>query len=398
MDVLSASSQSLFVTAAQATAVRENVALRQLDAALGQFSSGQYERAIESFKRAISQAPGTATAVNAYDYMARAYLTLGNPDAAIEAYNGALKISPFRADIHFEIGKIHTTLDQPEPARDAFERAARYDPSAANLYSLGQGYLATGQYDLARRQFERVIRLEPDQPYGHFGLGQTLAKQGKFDAAISEFRQAIAIQPDYLNAFSEMGYALVDSGDLDAAQQTADFLYKQDVALGTLLIDHIYANTAPSMTATYQSSQYTPFISTFRPGTAVSTMGAELYAASASQTFSIKFQFSKPMDERSVESVSNWHISRSTGSGIGDAYNYGLTVPDTEVTLAATPSAVIYDPTTWTATVLFTITQNATADGTLDPSHIVFSFQGTDVGGLAMDSQADAYSGFSGFA
>jgi hypothetical protein len=48
-----------------------------------------------------------------------------------------------------------------------------------------------------------------------------------------------------------------------------------------------------------------------------------------------------------------------------------------------------------TATVYFNIQQNATADGTIDPSHIEFRFNGKDIFGLTMNSDFDQYNGFS---
>ena len=62
------------------------------------------------------------------------------------------------------------------------------------------------------------------------------------------------------------------------------------------------------------------------------------------------------------------------------------------------PTYVIYDTDTQTATLGFTITQNETADGTIDPSHIVFTFDGEDVYGLSISGNGDEYSGFSGSA
>ena len=48
-----------------------------------------------------------------------------------------------------------------------------------------------------------------------------------------------------------------------------------------------------------------------------------------------------------------------------------------------------------TATVQFRISQNAEANATIDPAHIVFKFYGMDAYGKAMDQSADEYSGFS---
>jgi len=43
------------------------------------------------------------------------------------------------------------------------------------------------------------------------------------------------------------------------------------------------------------------------------------------------------------------------------------------------------------------VRQNSGANGTLDPSHINFTFSGTDVLGVKIDKSADMYSGFSSF-
>lgn len=50
------------------------------------------------------------------------------------------------------------------------------------------------------------------------------------------------------------------------------------------------------------------------------------------------------------------------------------------------------------ATVTFTIAQNSAADGTIDPSHIIFKFGGEDIFGNKMDEDGDEYSPFTGIA
>ncbi|MGV7222913.1 MAG: tetratricopeptide repeat protein, partial [Nitrospinales bacterium] len=79
-------------------------------------------------------------------------------------------------------------------------------------------------------------------------------------------------------------------------------------------------------------------------------------------------------------------------------YNFGDEIPPTEINLESFPDYVIYDQDALTATVGFTIRQNETADGTIDPSHIIFKFDGEDVYGVSMDPDGDEYSGFSGSA
>jgi tetratricopeptide (TPR) repeat protein len=393
----SAIADAIFGSGSNRSAQLNNLALRELDKGLTQFTSKNYELAITSFKRAIRLSPGGDTAVNAFDYMARAQLSQGDTDAAIASYQKALKIAPKRDDLHAQLGNIYTAEGRLDEARGEYELAVKYNPDAANRYSLGQGYLATDRLDEAKAQFEQVKQLAPKEAFGNFGLGQAYAKQGKYDAAIDAFKSAIAIKPDYWGAFSEMGYALADSGDVAQAQDVADNLLANDETLSNDLSQYIYEKTNPKMTAVYASELYPMFPATLGPGTLVAGLNSYLATASAEKTLSMVFQFSKQMNAASVENVFNWSIQRATGSGRGDGYNLDMTLKDTEISLPPVPLAVYYDQKEQTATVLFKVRQNDSANGTIDPSHINFSFSGKDMLGLAMDKKADTYSGFSRF-
>jgi tetratricopeptide (TPR) repeat protein len=394
----SASIDALFSAGSNSSAVLDNIAQRKLATGLDAYSAKNYDLAITNFKQVVGLSPGTTTAINAYDYMARAQLTQGNTDGAIASYQKALKIDPTRDDLHVRLGNIYTTAGRTDDASKEYQLAVKNNPTAANRYSLGQGYMATGQLDLAQAQFALVKQMTPKDPYGDFGVGQVYAKQGKYDAAIESFQAAIDKKPNYWNAYSEMGYALADSGNMSKAQDVADSLKANDATLSGNLSQYIYEQTKPQMTAVYASPIYGVFSSQLGPGTLVAGLNSYLLNANASQTFSMVFQFSKQMNPQSVENVYNWQIARATGTGRGDGYNLNMNPPASEVSMPPVPQAVYYDQQNMTATVLFKISQNAAANGTIDPSHINFSFNGNDVIGLSMDKSADMYSGFSGFA
>jgi Flp pilus assembly protein TadD len=401
MDIFSVSNDSLFTFSAQNNAQKETFAQRMLSTGLDQFASKQYELAIGNFKRVVSMAPTSDAALNAYDYMARAQLTQGDTDAAIASYTKALKIAPNRDDLHMQLGKIFTTLDRYDEAREQYELAVKYNPSSANRYALGQGYLGAGQFSDAIQQFEQVRQLGPKEPFGYFGLGQAYARQGDHNAAIRAFQSAIAIQYDYLDAYSEMGYAYVDSGQMSLANDvvtTLNTMSPNDTSLASSLSQYIYEKARPKMTSVYASDLYSPFISSLGPRTSLNGLSSYLANAGDEHTFAMVFQFNKPMDFASVENVFNWSITRATGTGRADGYNYDMPLPASEVTPPPRPMAVYYNQQEQTATVLFSLRQNDTADGTLDPSHINFTFKGKDAVGLSMDKSADMYSGFSGFA
>jgi hypothetical protein len=132
--------------------------------------------------------------------------------------------------------------------------------------------------------------------------------------------------------------------------------------------------------------------------TPVAALDSYLVNANAVQTFTMAFQFSKKMDRESVENLYNWSITRANGDSLTDKYNFGFSLPDTEVTLKAYPEHVYYDERNLTAKLTFSVQQNATADGTIDPSHISFKFSGEDIYGNKMNADFDEYSGFSGVA
>lgn len=398
MDVFNVSSDSMFVVSSAGNAQKEQYARQYLEKGLQAYVDKDYSKAIQQFKQAIGVAPQSEMALNAYEYTAKAQAVLGDTEGAINSYKAMSRLAPMMDTAHTSLANLYYANDRFDEAALEYEQAVRLNPSPANRYSLGQGYLATGNYDAALAQFNMVQQQASSEPQGSFGIGQTYAKMGLYDQAISSFKNAIAIQGDYWEAYAEMGYALADSGDFEQAKLVADELEVNSSDLASLLTDYIDAKANPKMVASYPSDLFAIFLSTGSAGTNLADMDIDLAAPDSEKVFAMKIMFSKEMDRSSVENELNWDITRAVGTGLGDGYNYSLPVPDTEASIASKPIGVIYDPSTLSATVLFTLKQNSTATATIDPAHINFTFKGVDTYGITMDAQADTYSGFSGFA
>ena len=133
-------------------------------------------------------------------------------------------------------------------------------------------------------------------------------------------------------------------------------------------------------------------------GTPLVALNSYLMNPNAAKTVSITIQFDKQMDRDSIENPVNWQISRAIGQGPGQAYNFGLPISPNEAKLPPMPSAVTWDADNLTATVYFTITQNAASNATIDPSHVEFKFSGKDIYGLKMNPKFDQFSGFNNVA
>jgi tetratricopeptide (TPR) repeat protein len=255
--------------------------------------------------------------------------------------------------------------------------------------------LGAGQNGAAETQFSKVINLQPQDPAGYYGLGQAYSQQERYEDALSQFQVAILKDSKFYNAYAEMGYTYADMGMMDEAQAQVDFLENVNPSLAATVSRYMYKVDSPKIS--YAQAEST-FLYSLSGGTSLAALDSYLSNADASKTFTMIFQFDKQMDRESVENKLNWQISRSTQSGPGQTYNFGLPVPDTEITVYPTPDNVYWDESKMAAIVSFTIQQNSNADGTIDPSHIEFKFSGEDIYGNSMDTNFDQFMGFSGSA
>lgn len=394
MDLNQLSGTEIFTYTLPQTAQLESLANSALSNGIDLYSKKDYEGAVKAFKRAIGLSPGSTYSVDAANYLAQSNLKLGNIQGAIDAYKKGIQLDPSRDDIHASLGNLYFSENRYQEAQDEYEKAVKLNPSANNRFSLGQAYMYNGRYSDAESQFRQVQNLEPTKPNGYYGLGQNYAKQGLYTEAVSVFKNAIGLQQDFYEAYAELGYAYADSGKIDEANEILTVLEDKAPSLATNLSTAIAKNAPPKFWFV------NPVDSTFKSyrsaGTEVSALDSYLATANASKTFTMIFQFDKAMDRESVQNLANWRISRSTDAGPGQMYNFGLPIPSTEIQISPVPVNVYYDADEMTATVQFRVQQNASANGTIDPSHIVFTFAGKDQFGNEMDPKRDQYSGFSG--
>jgi tetratricopeptide (TPR) repeat protein len=395
MDIFNADlTQALFAATFQRTAQLESLANNALKNGIDRYIEKDYEGAAKEFKRAIGLAPNSSYAPDAADYLANAYLKLDKTDEAVKAYQNAIRLNPFRDDMHIKLGNLYYAEEQYEEAEKSYQEAVRINPAANNYYALGQVYLATERYTEAENQFNEVLRLTPDSPNGNFGIGQALSMQERYEDAIRQFEEAIEKDAELYDAHVEMGYAYADMGDMEAAQDLVHYLELQEQDdLAETLSRYMYKVDTPKIMFAQSAGTFSFLMA---PKTPLSALNTYLATADASKTFTMVLQFDKEMDRESVENVANWQITRTSGYGPGQAYNFGLPIPSTEITLSPVPQSVYYDEDKLTATVFFNVRQNASADGTIDPMHIEFKFSGKDIFGYEMDPDHDQFTGFSG--
>jgi tetratricopeptide (TPR) repeat protein len=145
------------------------------------------------------------------------------PEAAT-SYTNALKNDPSNAAYWYELGKIRFLAKQYQPAVEAFQTSVKYDatnPSA--FYLLGGSYFNMKDDKHAYDAYQSAIKLKPDAPYFYWSA-RSLANQGKLDLAIKDYEAAVKLDPSKASYQGGLGSAYYQSGrytDAEAALQRA---------------------------------------------------------------------------------------------------------------------------------------------------------------------------------
>ena len=385
---------SLFSTTSNSQTQLDSLANSALSRGIDRYTGKDYAGAAMEFKRAIGLAPFSDNSPKAYEYLSQAYLKMGKTDDAIKTTKAAVKTFPIDDTFRLSLGDLYFKRGQYGEAIVEYTEAVRLNPhSADNRFSLGLAYLSDGRLKEAENQFIEVSRLTPNSPVGVFGRGQVLRSLGKYNEALEQLNKAVKLDNGFANAYLEMGYTYIDMGDMDQAQKQLAILQRLGAASQSMELEAYMLQSAdPQIILAYSPNGFAFYSG---PGTDVSDLDSTLSEGNATKEFKMSFTFSKDMDINSVESVTNWQMEKQRGDYYLENYNYGKSIPLTEVSFPTGPSKVIYDPTSRTALLYFAISQNSTGDGTIDPSHILFKFTGKDTYGKNMAPDADEYSGFS---
>jgi tetratricopeptide (TPR) repeat protein len=371
----------------------DSLSNKALSKGIDLYTNKDYDGAVREFKRAIALSPFGDYSDKAYEYMANAYLNQNKVSDAINTYKQMLRRNPSDDAAHLSLGNIYYKGERYREAEQEYSLAVRINPgSARNHYTLGMTYMTTGQFSEAENQFRKVTQLTPHDPNAYDALGQALRRLERYDDAVVQFKKAITLDKKFSDGYLSLGCTYADMKRMDEAQQQADLLAQIDTQKASNLQEYIVKAADPGFSSVLSINGFP--LSAGR-GTRVSTLDNALITPNSSKSFTLMFMFSKEMDASSVQNPNNWQISRATGKYLGGAYNLGLPVPSTEVPLPATPMLIKYDEGAHMAEVTFRISQKSFADGTIDPSHIVFRFTGKDAYGNAMDPTADEYSSIS---
>jgi len=220
---------------------------------LAYYSTGQFDKALSSFRRAVRLDPQLP---HAQSFLAMSLAETGNFKES-----GPLLDKAFATDSDKEIKKmlgvhleqVHMALRQPLRAAETVQSLLRLYPDDPDvLYIAGKLYFqlssqlvgrlvevapdsyrtrqlmgelleANKQYGPAAEQYRKAIALEPNAPGLHYRLGLMLTRSSNEPAAWEEARQAflaeLNIDPAHARCYVELAGMLRKKGQLDEAEK-----------------------------------------------------------------------------------------------------------------------------------------------------------------------------------
>ena len=189
------------------------------------FNTGNYDRAIEDYGRAIELEPDVFAASPLYVGRGKAFIRKGDNDKAIQDLDTAISLGARSAEAYFDRGHAYTNKGEYGKATEDFGKAIELDSGLvaayiANVYGAGRDdhYETLSPYDVIReiRQdnigrgvSEAFVANKEQQGFPKLVLSTTLMQSAvsvAFDWAGTEAVQPEAIHADYDRRIRAQGY------------------------------------------------------------------------------------------------------------------------------------------------------------------------------------------------
>jgi tetratricopeptide (TPR) repeat protein len=197
--------------------------------------SADWEAAAEHAQTFLLLDPDSEKALHT---LARAYLGLGEWEAARFVYNDLLRFNPDDARAHERLGALllgedpdaveHLHLGESELSRQLLAAFAEAGSAGAPAYvstRVGRVLIESQEWPLAARQFQRAISRRPDYADAHMYLGHALDQMGYSEDARPHLLKAVEGAPNSPVAHTLLGLHYDRWGDPSAARAEYEAAY-----------------------------------------------------------------------------------------------------------------------------------------------------------------------------
>ena len=154
--------------------------------------------------------------------LASAYLKMKDEDSAAKIFAEMQTSFGDKPDIHLEFGSAYANAGYPEKAIPEFKKAiAENDTLPGAHYALGAAYmlgLGVPAYADAATEFEKELKISPNDYNSHLELGVIYLSQNKLPEAEKELTRAASLDPQNPDPLISLGQLYDQIGRLPEAE------------------------------------------------------------------------------------------------------------------------------------------------------------------------------------
>jgi tetratricopeptide (TPR) repeat protein len=176
----------------------------------------QLDATMEVFKEILTIDPDSAEA----DMIAGEALDQkGDNAGAVQEFRAAVQANPKEPNAHFGLAYLLWTQKKFDEAIPEFQAELENDPknNQAMIY-LGDSYVRQDRFDLGKAMLEKAARYQTSDPLIHLDLGIASMETGDNDVALRELNKTVALEPDNVAAHFRLATLYRSMGKKDEAK------------------------------------------------------------------------------------------------------------------------------------------------------------------------------------
>jgi adenylate cyclase len=174
------------------------------------------ERASELAEKAIAL---DSSLPEAHRLLGHIYLSKKQYEQAIAEQEEAIKLDPNNADGYASLAGVLNWAGRPQAAIGLVEKAMRLNPyyQVQYLFTLGNAYLLTGDYEKAIATQEEALTRNPAFLGSHLILAEVYSELGREADARAQVAEVLKINPKYSLGLASQTFPFKDHAQLDHA-------------------------------------------------------------------------------------------------------------------------------------------------------------------------------------
>ena len=156
---------------------------------------GDTIKAMKYIQAAINE---DQTLFNAYDQMGILYSSKGDL-LALDYFNSALRLQPYRYDIHYKVGMFYQSIQAFDDAVKAYERAIELKSDhKTSLHNIAVIEVFRKNYNSAINYFTKAIKADNSYVEAYFGRAYCYELIGDLIKSESDYRTSLMIDVKYM--------------------------------------------------------------------------------------------------------------------------------------------------------------------------------------------------------